>query len=1046
MKGIIASAVDNRGIVAALAAIFIAAGSWLALTSKLDVLPDFAPPQVVVQTEAPGLAPEQVETLVTRPLENTLGGLANMERISSESISGLSVITLIFADSADIHLSRQEVAERLAEAASSLPPGVDAPRMTPLTSATMDLLKIGLVSDKLSPRELRTLADWEIRPRLLAVPGVARITVYGGEQLQYHVQVDPARLAATNLTLTDLIDAAQGALGARGTGQIDLAAQRIPITASVTANAVAALKNAVITTRDGSVVLLGSVAQVNEDAAIPFGDAVIQGRRGVLLSLSSQYGANTLSVTRDLERELRDLVPSLQARGIVVYPALHRPASFVETALGNLRNALILGAVFIAIVLVLFLRDWHSAFISFLAIPLSLFTAVAVFHAFGMALNTLTLGGFAVALGVLVDDAVIYLENILRRLRENKTRQAPRSRLAVIRDASREITGAVAYATGVILLVFGPVFMLGGVQGSFMRPLALAFSLSVLASLLVAVTVTPALAALLLRDEPARLEPRWLAALRGWHLRALQGCERRPRLTLVIAGIALLAALGALPLLAGEFMPTFREGHFVGQVSARVPGTSLDAMTSLGSRISADLLKLPFIATVEQQVGRAEQGEDTWGPERSEFHIELKPDSGIDQDAAQEQVREVFGRYPAVQSDVLTFLGDRISESFSGETAQGVIQVFGPDLDTIVQVAARVQQVAAGVRGIQDVRVGHSGNAAMLSVNLLPARLRQYGLRAGDVLDALQTAFAGKVVAQAYERDRHVDVVVMLPPAERTHLDSVRALPLRSADGAYVRLEDVAQIYLATGRAAIRHEGGQRFAVVTYNAGDRGIAPVSADVRDAVTRDVKLPAGLWIVHGGEAEAQQASQRSLMLYSAAALALSVIVLCAAFHRRVLAGFVMLNLPFALIGGVFALAVTAQSLTLGAMVGLVTVFGISARNAILLLAHVEHLAEREHGDSVTPELVRRAAQERLLPVVMTAIVTALGLVPLALGLGKAGNEIEAPLAIVVLGGLTTSTVLSLVVLPMLVMRAIESRMAKWFVPSARIEAADLHVPRE
>ena len=1035
MGALIAAAVNNRGIVAALAAIFIIVGAWLALTSKLDVLPDFVPPQVVVQTEAPGLAPEQVEMLVTRPLENALGGLADTERVNSESISGLSVITLVFADSADIHLSRQGVAERLAEVAGHLPPGVDAPRISPLTSATMDLLKIGLTSDKLSPRELRSLADWELRPRLLAVPGVARITVYGGEQVQYQIEVDPARLAAADLALADVIAAARGALGVRGTGQIDLAAQRIPITTSVTAGAIAALQHAVVATRGDSTILMRDVAAIREGAAIPFGDAVIQGKHGVLLSLSSQYGANTLEVTRALESEVRDLVPHLQARGIAVYPALHRPASFIETALRNLRNALALGAVFIAIVLVAFLRDWRSALISFLAIPLSLFAAIAVFRYFGMALNTLTLGGFAVALGVLVDDAVIYLENILRRLRENAVLAAPRSRLVVVRDASLEISGAVVYATGIILLVFVPVFMLSGVQGSFMRPLALAFSLSVLASLLVAFIVTPALAALLLRVEAARVEPRWLAALRRWHLAALDACARRPRVVTISAALALIAAIAAIPLLAGEFMPTFREGHFVAQVASRVPGTSLGEITSLGERISADLLRLPFIATVEQQVGRAEQGEDTWGPERSEFHIELKADAGIDQDAAQDEVRAVFAQYPAVQSDVLTFLGDRVSETMSGETAQGVVQVFGADLDSVERIAARAEHVIAGVPGIADVRAGHAGTAAALSVNLLPARLEQYGLRAGDVLDALQTSFAGTVVNQVFEKNRAVDVVVLLPRAAREHLDAVRSLPLRSAGGAFVRLDDVAQIYLATGRAAIRHQGGERYGVVTYNAGSRGISGVSADVQAVIARDVKLPAGVWITYGGEAEAQRAAQRDLVLYSLASLSLIVIVLSAAFRRRRLAAFVMSNLPFSLIGGVFALVITGQNLTLGALVGLVTVFGISARNAILLLAHLEHLIDREGAGSLTSALVRRAAAERLLPVVMTAVVTALGLIPLALGLGKAGNEIEAPLAIVVLGGLATSTLLSLVVLPMLVQRAVESRYAAWLAPAER-----------
>jgi Cu/Ag efflux pump CusA len=631
-------------------------------------------------------------------------------------------------------------------------------------------------------------------------------------------------------------------------------------------------------------------------------------------------------------------------------------------------------------------------------------------------------------LGVLVDDAIIYLENIIRRLRENAAAAAPLPRLEVIRAASAEISGAVVFATAVILLVFLPVFMLSGVQGRFMMPLALAFSLSVLASLLVALTVTPALAALLLRAEQTPREPLWLARVRGLHQRALGLCAARPRWTAALLAVAFVAVLVMLPFLAGEFMPTFREGHFVGQVSTRVPGTSLGEMAALGERISAELLRLPFVATVEQQIGRAEQGEDTWGPERSEFHIELKADRGIDQDEAQEDIRAVFAHYPAVQSDVLTFLGDRISETLTGETAQGVVQVRGPDLDAIDRVVAELAQRIAAVPGIADVQTGHAGAASQLSVNLLPQRLDQYGLKAGDVLDVLQTAFAGTVVNQVYMQDRSIDVVALLPAAARADSASVRELSLRAPNGQFVRLGDLAQLYLTTGRAAIRHQGGQRFGVVTFNAGTRDIQPVAADVEVIMQRAAQQHPGVWLELGGEAAEQRAAQRDLLLFALLAVALIVMLLAAAFRRHGLAALVMLNLPFSLIGGVIALALTGQTLSLGALVGLVTVFGISARNAILLLAHYEQLLDREGASGWTRELIMRGAAERLLPVIMTAIVTALGLIPLALAVGKAGNEIEAPLAIAVLGGLASSTLLCLVVLPAVVLWIAQSRFAR------------------
>lgn len=1035
MVGIISQALRHRGIVAVLSVVLLLYGAVLAFRSRLDVLPEFVPPQVVVQTESPGLAPEQVESLVTVPVEQALSGIPATVRVSSESITGLSVVTVVFEDDTDILVARQGVAEHLAELAGRLPVGVSVPRMSPLVSSTMDLLKIGLVSNTVSPRELRDVADWELRPRLLAVPGVARITVYGGERRELQILLDNARLAAADLTPSDVLTAARAATGVQGSGQIDLESQRIPISTGLVGDPAQVVAQAVVTTRGETMIRIADVAQVQYGPAIPFGDAVIQGKPGVLLAISSQFGANTLEGTRALESALAELLPRLKARGIDVYPAIHRPATFIERALSNLTNTLAIGALLIAIVLYAFLRDWRSALIAFMAIPLSLLAAVVVLNHFDVALNTLTLGGFAVALGVLVDDAVIYLENILRRLRENAGAAQPLARLVVIRDASLEISSAVIFATAVILLVLLPVFLMPGVQGKFMTPLVQAFALSVVASLVVALTVTPALAALLLRASESRREPAWLAKLRSWHLLALDRCTRHHTAVLVTLGILLAGVVALTPLLAGEFMPSFREGHFVAQVSARVPGTSLGEMARLGERISAEILALPYIATVAHQIGRAELGEDTWGPERSEFHIELKPDRHIDQQRVQQELRELFARYPAVQSEVLTFLGDRVSESLSGETAQGVIRVRGNDIDAIDRATARLIPQVEAVAGIADVQAAHAGLSAELSVNLLPARLALHGLRAGDVLDVLETAFAGTTVNQVYDGNRTVNIVALLPATERADPQSVRRLPLRSPNGQFIALEDVAQIYVATARSAIRHEGGQRMGVITFNAGTRAIQPVTRDVRAILSRDGAQHRDTWTELAGEAEQQQQTQRSLIVLSLIALVLIVLVLTAAFERRALALIVLVNVPFSLIGAILALAATGQSLSLGALVGLVTVFGISARNAILLLAHCEKLLAETPDGAWTPELIDRGAAERLLPVVMTAVLTALGLVPLAASLGTAGNEIEGPLAIAVLGGLVSSTVLCLVVLPAFMHWITQSRFKRL-----------LHVPDE
>lgn len=1014
---IIAQSLRHRAIVAVLSVVLLLYGAVLASQARLDVLPEFVPPQVTVQTEAPGLAPELVEALVTLPVEQVLSGIPATVRVSSESITGLSVVTVVFADDADVLVARQGVAEHLSELAGQLPAGVSVPRMSPLTSSTMDLLKIGMTSEKMTPRQLRDLADWELRPRLLAVPGVARITVYGGERREVQILLDESRMAAADLTPAEVLAAARSATGVRGSGQIDLESQRIPISSSLVGDPVQIVSQAVVVARGETTVRIGDVATVQYASAIAFGDAVVQGKRGVLLALSGQYGANTLEVTHAAEAALADELPRLKADGIEVYPALHRPATFIEIALGNLQSSLAIGTFLIAIVLYAFLRDWRSALIAFIAIPLSLLAAVIVLARSGVPLNTLTLGGFAVALGVLVDDAVIYLENILRQLRVNAAASEPRPRLAVIRDASLEISGAVVFATAVILVALLPVFLMPGVQGKFMTPLAQAFALSVVASLLVALTVTPALAALLLKGHEASREAAWLARLRAWHLAALDGCTRHRTSTIVILSVLLVGVAALTPFLAGDFMPSFREGHFVAQMSARIPGTSLGEMARLGERISGELLKLPYVATVEQQIGRAERGEDTWGPERSEFHIELKADKGIDQEQVQQELRDLFAHHEAVQSEVLTFLGDRVSESLSGETAQGVVRVRGNDIDAIDRATARLSRELNQIPGIADVQVAHAGLTSEISVNLLPAKLALYGLRAGDVLDTLETAFSGTIVNQVYEDNRAIDVVALLPASSRADPRAVGKLPLRSANGQFITLEEVSQVYLTTSRSAINHEGGQRLGVVTFNAGSRGIQPVTNDVRALLARDGESHRDTWTELAGEAEQQSRTQRDLLTYAAIALVLVVLVLLAAFERRALAFVVLVNLPFSLIGAILALALTGQSLSLGALVGLVTVFGISARNAILLLAHYEKLLEEALDSTWTMELIRRGAAERLLPVVMTAVLTGLGLVPLAASLGTAGNEIEGPLAIAVLGGLASSTLLCLVVLPAL-----------------------------
>ncbi|HEY1315154.1 MAG TPA: efflux RND transporter permease subunit, partial [Steroidobacteraceae bacterium] len=759
--------VRHYGAVAALSALALLLGCWGAVRAPLDVFPEFVPSQVDIQTEAPGFAPAQVEELVTRQVENAVNGASGLATLRSESIPGLSVVTITFADGFDVHVARQGISERLSELGSSLPAGVGTPKLSPLVSSTMDLLKIGLTSDKVDAYGLRDTADSIIKPRLLAVPGVAHVIVFGGAVRQIQIQPDMVKLASFNVTLAQLGAAARAALPLVGAGFIDLPAQRVLIESPTPHPDVETIADAVVTQRGGSPILLRDLAQVTIAPALKSGDALIMGKPGVMLSLASQYGANTLNVTLAVEKAIADLAPSLQSRGITLYPRLHRPADFIERALGNLKNSLAIAAILILAVLYLFLRDVRAALIAFTAIPLSLLAAVAILERIGFTLNTMTLGGFAVALGVLVDDAIIGLENILRRLRENGTLANPRPRLDVIRDASLEVREPVIYATAVAIVVFLPELFTSSVQGHFVAPLALAFIFAVSASLLVAMTSTPALCALLLRHRDTRPQARWLVRLKAWQSSAVYGISKHFRMVAAVLVCLVIAALAALPFLGGTFMPEFREGHFVIQATSAVPGTSLESMVTIGKRISAEILALPYVKSIEQQVGRAEQGEDTWGPHRSEFHVGLADDAKVDQHAAQEQLRKILEGYPGLQSEVVTFLGDRISESLSGETAQVAIKVVGEDLQALDATGDKIVGVLNKLPGVVDLQFKKQSGTPAIAIELIPQALAATGLNAEQVLNTLESAYAGARVGQTFSGIRTVDVVLLLPDTLR---------------------------------------------------------------------------------------------------------------------------------------------------------------------------------------------------------------------------------------------------------------------------------------
>jgi CzcA family heavy metal efflux pump len=1004
-----------RGVVIAMACLLVGYGLWVAARTRMDVFPEFAPPMVVVQTEAPGLSPEQVEALVTRPLETALNGTPQLAAIRSESIQGLSAITLTFDDRADIYRVRQLANERITEAAARLPSGVEAPKMGPLTSSTSLALTLGLTSAKRTPMELRTFADWTLRPRLLAVAGVGKVDIFGGEVRQLQIEVKPERLLAFHLGLDDVLKAARQATAVRGAGFVENRNQRVVLHTEGQALTPDQLGETVVKWENGLALKLRDLAEVREGAEPKFGDAQINGTNGVVVAAHGAFGANTLEVTAGLERALGEMGPLFRSEGITLLPRLFRPATFIERSLRHIRYALLLGGVLVVTVLFLFLLDLRTALISFASIPLSLLAAVIVLDRFGVSLNTITLGGFAIAIGVVVDDAIIDVENILRRLRQNARLAQPRPVLRVVHDASLEVRSAVVYATFIVALVFVPVLTMGGIGGRLFSPLAVSFLLATLASLAVALTVTPALClALLSRSQPHR-EPGYLNRLRALHRRALDWVSRAPRFTIAVVVLMVLGAAATIPFYGGEFLPEFQEGHLVLHQAA-VPGTSLEHSLEMGKRVTAELLKDKRIVSVAQQAGRAELGEDTFGPNYSEMHVELAEMSGEEAERFSAEIRKPLLRFPGLTFKVMAFLVERMEETLSGTTAEIVVTLRGDDLDALDRAAEAVRRVMLQLRGAADVTVESQGTAPELVVRLRHDRAAALGFTPAEVLEATETAFQGAEVGQVYDGSRVVDVTVLLPEAERRTAESVGDLMLTSAAGLRVPLRELADVFLTDSRSDIVHEGAQRRQQVTCNAVGRDSAGVLAELKRRLAAEVTLPRGVYATYGGSAEAQRGTRRELLVHSALAGVGIVLLLAIVFRSGRNLLLVLANLPFALVGGALAVFAGGGLLSVGSLIGFVTLFGLSTRNSIMLISHYEHLV-RVEGCAWNLETALRGASERLVPILMTALVTALGLLPLALGGGRAGGEIEGPMAVVILGGLITSTALNLLVLPML-----------------------------
>src|ERR1700722_13118422 len=865
LAAIVRASLRNPGIVTALACLIAALGVAALVEARFDVFPDFAPPHVLVQTEAPGLDATQVEALVTRPLEGLLAGTENVKTVRSTSSQGLSAIQVVFDRGGDPYRQRQVVTERLAEFAGQLPAGVGAPLLPPLSSSMESLVHFGYTSDRLSPMELRDVVQWIVKPQILAVPGVAQAQIFGGEVRERQIEVDTAKLAASGLTLEDVLATAKRGTALIGGGDVETPTQRIVIRAQAPGATLEALGQAVVGTRNGYPVRLADVATVREAAEPRFGDALIAGKPGILIETSTQFGANTLEVTRALEARLDALAPSLAKQGVQYHPALLRPASFIESAIEKLRNSLAIGAVLVVALLLITLRDWRGALVSFSAIPLALLTTVWILGAWGLSLNTMTLGGLVVALGVVVDDAVIDVENILRR-RRGAGRDVDIGALFV--GASLEVRRPVFYATAAVAVAFLPILMMSGLQGAFFRPLSISFLLAVGLSLLVAMSATPALCALVMARHTPKSEAAFLQHLKRRQLRAIGWLDQRPRTLIGIVVASGVAGIVCLPLLGARLLPDFRENYLIAHASLR-PGISLPETARVGAQISKGLIAIPGVKSVAEQIGRAENGQDPDAPNKSEFEIQLDPSRGVTAEQIEARVRSVFDDFPNQLVEIYSVLAERIGETLSGEGAPFFISVFGPDLDADDQVAGEIADVLRQWPQSRTVRLEVPPRRPALRIEMRPEQLALYGLAAADVLKTINAAFHGSVVADLNQSDRSVPIVVRVAGVDGTP-QAVRDLVLRGHQGALVPLSSVAALDMVSARSLINHEDGLRRQVVVANPRTTDQSGYARAARQAVAAKVKLPPDVYLRYGGTAPAQAAAAHELLLHSAAAV--------------------------------------------------------------------------------------------------------------------------------------------------------------------------------
>jgi CzcA family heavy metal efflux pump len=954
--------------------------------------------------------------------------------VRSSSAIGISIVYVEFEFGTDIYRARQLVTEKLQQV--RMPAGASPPVLGPISSTMGEIMLISMTSTSTSPMELRSLADWVVRPRLLGVAGVSQVTIIGGEMKQFQVLVDPAKLADYGLALKEVTEAVGAANANAGGGFLERPNEEFLIRGRARVYSPEDLANSVITVREGTPILIRNVATVQAGPALKRGDGSFNMQPAVVATIQKQLNANTLEVTNQIETTLANLKATLPP-DVTIDTKAFQQADFIKRAIGNVQSALLEGGVMVTAILFLFLWNFRTTFISLTAIPLSLLTAILAMNYFGLSINTMTLGGLAIAIGELVDDAIVDVENVFRRLRQNAHSTSPLPITTVIFNASSEIRNSIVFATFIIVLVFLPLFSLGGFEGRMFAPLAFAYIISIIASLVVALTITPVLCYFLLGRSTILQEERdsRLAAwLKRHYARVLNWTLRHPYKIIGTSAAMLLIALLVGPLMGRDFLPPFNEGA-LNINSSLPPGTSLEESNRIGNVIESVLHQTPEVASTTRRTGRAELDEHAAGVNTSEIEVVTK-EGERSHSEMMEEVRQNLARIPGVTVEVGQPISHRIDHLLSGTRAQIAIKLFGPDLATLRSKAEEIRSAMEGVPGIVDLLVEPQVGVPQVQINMNRQAAAAVGLRAHDLAETVEVAFNGEAVSQVLEEQRTYDVIVRFDDSARQSVESLSRTLIDTPAGSKVPIGQVADVRLDQGPNTINRENVQRRIIVQANVADRDLGSVIEDVRTAIGRKVQLPQGYYVQYGGQFEAQEKASRQITILSLVAIAGIFLLLYIALKSARSALLVMANLPLALIGGVVMVFLSGGTLSVASLVGFITLFGIATRNGIMLISHYMHLM-REEGVGFRDAIVQ-GSMERLSPILMTALVTGIGLLPLALGASEPGKEIQHPMAVVILGGIVTSTFLNMIVIPALFL--------KYGRAEVRAAESDFNVRRE